>query len=118
MLEGLIRELSDPDDSRFDQEDEHGHYIRDAMYELRRKRRLLPLEVGEHFARASRSNLRYAGVEALSAHADQDALDALLRLYNGSSEWEMRSALSAEIETLAGRLGLTVVEANNTLRTS
>jgi hypothetical protein len=118
VLEGLIRELSDPDDPGYDQEDEHGHHIRAAMHELRRKRRLLPLEVGERFARASRPNLPYAGIEAIAAHADQAALDLLLRHYNGSANWELSIALSGAIETLAGRLGLSIVKVADTLKVS
>jgi hypothetical protein len=109
VLERLIRELSDPDDTRYDEEDEYGHYVRAALHELRLKRRLLPLEVGECFARASRANLAYAGIEAIAAHADRPALDLLLRLQDGSSEWGFRSTLSFAIETLAGRLGLCII---------
>jgi hypothetical protein len=118
VLQGLIRGLSDPDHTRYDQEDEHGHHIQAAMHELRRRRRLLPLEVGERFARASRSNLPYAGVEAIAAHADRPALDLLLRLLNGSSQWELRGILSEKIETLAGRLGLTIVAGDDSLKIS
>jgi hypothetical protein len=89
------------------------------MYQLRRKRRILPLEVGERFARASRSGLPYAGIEAIAAHADRNGLDLLLRLYNATSNWELRSTLSAEIETLAGRLGLSILrEETHTLKVS
>jgi hypothetical protein len=118
VLEGLIRELSDPDDSRYDEEDKFGHHIRAAMYELRRKRRLLPLEVGERFARASRPSLPYAGIMAIAAHTDRAGLDLLLRLHNGSSEWELRSTLSHAIETLTGRLGLKIVRVADTLKVS
>jgi hypothetical protein len=118
VLEGLIRALSDPDDTRYDKEDEFGHRIRAAMHELRRKRRLLPLEVGERFARASRSNLPYAGIEAIAAHADRAGLDLLLRLHNDSSDWELRYYLSGVIETLAGRLGLRIIKVSDALKVS
>jgi hypothetical protein len=109
-LEGLVRDLVDPDDNRLDQEDENGHHIRAAMYELQRKRRRLPLAVAERFARASRSNLAYAGVEAIAVHADRAALELLLRLYNGSSDPIFRGSLSHTTETLAGRLGLIIAQ--------
>jgi hypothetical protein len=118
VLEGLIRGLSDPDDPRYDQEDESGQYIRTAIYELRRRRRLLPLEVGERFARASRSNLRFAGVEAIAAHADRPCLDLLLRLHNDLSDWELRTILVADIETLAGRIGVSILTETHTLKVS
>ena len=109
ILERLISQLSDPDDSRYDEEDPHGQHLHRAMYQLRRKRRILPLEVGERFARASRFALPYSGIEAIAAHADRNSLDLLLRLHNAASNWELRSTLSAEIETLAGRLGLSIL---------
>jgi hypothetical protein len=118
VLEGLIRGLSDPDHPRYDEEDESGHYIRAAIYELRRRRRLLPLEVGERFARASRSNLRFAGVEAISAHADRPCLDLLVRLHNDLSDLELRTILLADIETLAGRLGVSILTETHTLKVS
>jgi catechol 2,3-dioxygenase-like lactoylglutathione lyase family enzyme len=115
VLEGSIRGLTDPDDCRFNEEDEGGHHIRAAIDELRRKRRLLPLAVGERFARASRPNVPYAGIAAIAAHADRAALDLLLQLHNDSSE-RMRDTFSESIETLAGRLGLTVGKVGNVLQ--
>jgi hypothetical protein len=114
VLEGLICGLRDPDDSRFNEEDKTGHHIRTAIDELRRKRRLLPLAVGERFARASRPNVPYAGIAAVAAHADRVALDLLLQLHNDSSE-DMHDQLLESIETLAGRLGLTVGNVGNVL---
>jgi hypothetical protein len=119
MLERLISQLSDPDASRYHEEDPHGQHLRTAMYHLRRKRRILPLEVGERFARARRSGLPYAGVEAIAAHADRNGLELLLRLHNAASDGGLRSTLSAEIETLAGRLGLNISrEETHTLKVS
>lgn len=44
----------------------------------------------------------------ISAHANVAALEVLLRLHNELSDWFIRSYLSDAIETIAGRLGLTV----------
>ncbi len=59
-LETLVCSLTDPDDRRFDVEDEYGLHIRAAINELPREGRLLPMTVGESFARASRANVTYA----------------------------------------------------------
>jgi hypothetical protein len=115
ILEQLINRLPHPDDPQFDAEDEYGHHLRSAIDELRNRRRLLPLRVGEEFARASRPNLIYAGIEVIAAHASREALELLLRLYNDSTEWDKRGSLSEAIETLSGRLSLSIGQSGNTL---
>ena len=117
-LETSVCSLMNPDDARFDAEDEVGHHIRAGIDELRQKRRLLPMTVGERFARALRPNVQYAGVDAIAAHADRAALDLLVRLHNDSRAWQMRGTLSETIETLAGRLGVIVTKAGNDLKCS
>ena len=117
-LEASVCSLMNPDDSRFDAEDELGHHIRAAIDELRQKRRMLPLAVAERFARCSRPNIRYAGIAAIAAGADRTALDLLVRLHNDSSEWETRVDLSEPIESLAGRLNVIVTKAGRDLKCS
>ncbi|MGJ7609233.1 NACHT domain-containing protein [Variovorax sp. LT1R20] len=106
-LESLVCAIEDPDDARYDEEDEHGHKIRNAIDELQRRRRLLSLAQVERFARCSRPNVPYAAANALAAHGNRPALDLLITLHNelGGS---LRSTLFDAVEPVAGRLGLIV----------
>lgn len=108
-LESVIRGLGDPDDMRFDAEDELGSTIRNAIDELRRKRRLLPLSLAERLARAKRPNVPFAGVGAIAAHGSRVALDLLVALYNQTTEGVLRGTVFEAIEPLAGRLGVMIV---------
>jgi hypothetical protein len=115
-LEGIVHGLGDPDDARFDTEDEYGMTIRSAFDELRRKRRLLPLSLAERLARAQRSNVPFAGVEAITAHSNHAALDLLVALHNHRPEAaDLRSTLFEAIEPLAARLGVTIVRVGRSL---
>jgi hypothetical protein len=115
-LQSLVNSLADPDHPRFDAEDSYGNSIRAAIDEVRRKRRLLPLEVCERFARAARPNVPYAGISVIAAHADRAALDLLIRLHNDPPKRDLQSTLSESIEPLAARLGLTIVRSGQNLK--
>jgi hypothetical protein len=115
-LEGWICGLTDPDDHRFDEEDKNGYRIGSMINTLRRKRCLLPLAVGERFARASRAGLCAPGVEAIAAHTNREALDLLLQLYKDLCGWDKRGTLWGSIEILAGRLGLTISKVGDVLQ--
>ncbi len=114
-LENLVLAIEDPDDTRFNGEDEYGHTIRRAIDELRSRRKLLSLSVAERFARAKRHNVPYAGIGAIAAHGNRLALDLLVAIHNEPSRNDMRSELFEAIEPLAGRLGLRVMRAGNRL---
>jgi NACHT domain len=117
-VESLVHAIGDPDDVRFDQEDEHGHTIRAAVDELQRRRRLLPLPLAERFVRANRPNVPYAGVNAIAARGDRSALDLLITLHNEPPKADLRSTLFEAIEPIAGRLGVTVVRDGQRLETT
>ena len=117
-LETLVCSLMNPDDSRFDAEDELGQHMRAAIDELRQKRRPLPLTVGERFARALRPNVPFAGIAAIAAHADRAALDLLVLIHNDSQTWGRRAEFAEATETLASRLGVIVTRAGDNLMCS
>lgn len=106
-LESLVGAIENPDDARYDEEDEYGHKIRSAIDELQRRRRLLPLTQIERFARCSRPNVPYAAAAALAAHGNRSALDLLITLHN-ELRGSRRSTLFDAIEPVASRLGLIV----------
>lgn len=109
QLKRLIYALGDPDDSRFDDEDEYGHKIRSAIDELQRRRLLLPLCLAERFTRCKRPNIPFAGVNAIVAHGNRAALDLLINIYNDPSTVNLESTLLEVIEPIAGRLNVIVV---------
>jgi len=106
-LHQLMLELEDADDPRFDADDKHGHRIRDAIDELQRRRKLLPLAQLAKIARCKRPNVAYAVPRAMAAHASHCALDLMISLHN-----ELRStignSLFEAIEPLAAQLGMQV----------
>ncbi|WP_460109441.1 hypothetical protein [Pseudomonas sp. S3_H04] len=115
-LERLVYALGDPDDARFDEEDEYGHKIRSAVDELQRRRSLLPLSFAERFARCQRPNIPFAGVNSIVAHGNRPALDLLITLYNDPSVSNLKNTLFEAIEPIAGRLGVTVLRADQRLQ--
>jgi hypothetical protein len=106
-LEQAVLTVTDPDAPEYD-DDDYGHYLRSAIDELRRRRRLLPLHAAERFARARKPNVPYAGIAAVGAHADRSAVDLLVRLYSEMNDWHLKSQVMETLETLSGRLGLTL----------
>jgi len=116
QLKRLIYALGDPDDSRFDDEDEYGHKIRSAIDELQRRRLLLPLYLAERFTRCKRPNIPFAGVNAIVAHGNRAALDLLINIYNDPSTANLESTLLEVIEPIAGRLSVMVVREDERLQ--
>jgi hypothetical protein len=115
-LERILK-LLEPDDKKYDAEDDYGHSIRSAIDQLRRNRRLLPLNVCVRFVRASRPNVPYAGIEAISAYADRAALELLIQLHNDGVT-RTASETSDAIESLSARLGLKIEQKNDGLKIS
>lgn len=114
-LQIKIAEL-DPDDAIFDVEDDYGHVFRGAIDELLGKRCLFPLSLGARLVRAKRPNVHAGGVAAIARHANHEAHDLLINLYNELSNWYIRSELSDAIETLSGRLGIVVCRSGRELQ--
>jgi len=111
-LKRLLISTPSFDESAFD-EDDNGHHIRDAIEEIKNRRRLLPLSVAERLARARRPNVPYAAVSMIAAHSTREALEALLRLYADFADWVFRDLILSSIEILSGRLGLTIRRAGD-----
>jgi hypothetical protein len=106
-LHQLVLAIDNPDDARYDAEDEDGHQIRGAIDELQGRRRLLPLAQIDRLARCKRPNIAYTAVNALAAHGSHQALDQMIKLHNELSG-HLRSSLFDAVEPVSGRLGLTV----------
>lgn len=113
-LEEALLTVTDPDAPEYDKDD-YGHDLRSALDELRKRRRLLPLEVGELFARARKPNVPYGGIASIGAHTNRSAVDLLVRLYGDLDDWHYKSQVMETLETLSGRLGLTLRKRGNEL---
>jgi hypothetical protein len=106
-LQRLLPTLPSLDSPEFD-EDDLGQDIRSAIRELRSRRRFLPLDVANRFARENRPDVPFEGIAMLAAHSTREALDVLVSLYNDIDDWATQGVVLESIETLSGRLGLTV----------
>jgi hypothetical protein len=104
----MVLAISDPDDMRYDADDDLGLTLRNALSEVRRRRPLVPFDLAERFARARRANVRYEGVSAIAAHGNRAALELLIRLTGEDRDWFRRDVAANAIETLSARLGVSV----------
>ena len=102
----MVLAIEDPDDSRYDEGDQLGQGMREAVSEVRRWNGPIPLDLATRLTRAGRANVPYAGIAAIGAHGTRDALDLLIALHNEQGDRHHRSTLAGEIETLAGKLGV------------
>jgi len=116
-VERIVSSIDDPDASDYD-EDPYGHTLREAIDELRRRKRVISLELAERFARAKRPNLYFAGIGAIAARADQVCLDTLLELNNDPDQRARLDEIADAIERVAGRLGVTIYGTGGSLRRS
>lgn len=106
-LQGEIVNIGDPDAARF-AEDDYGHTIADAIREVRRRCSLLPLSLLETLIRAKRPNVPIAGVSALEAHGNHEALTLMARLHRELDDYWTQDQLANAIEALSSKLGCIV----------
>ncbi|MBR1225228.1 hypothetical protein JQ600_09890 [Bradyrhizobium sp. AUGA SZCCT0176] len=107
-IKDIVFSAVDPDASEWD-EDQDGHDLRRGLDELRRMRVDVPFDLADAFARARRSNLYYAGVNALEAMATEAALNRLLALYK-QMDPDRQSHTFGAIEVVASRLNVAITE--------
>ena len=114
-LEAAVLALTDPDNSKYDEEDDYGQAMSSAIREARRRRPPLPLALAERFVRANRPNVPFAGVSAIEAHGNWEAMELLIKLHGDVSHWYLKDTLANSIESLAAKLGVIVRREDNTL---
>jgi hypothetical protein len=114
-LKADVLALTDPDDPKYDEEDDYGNAISSAIHEARRRSPLLPLDVAERFVLAKRPNVPYAGVSAVEAHGNLEAMDLLIKLHNDASEWHLKDTLANSIESMAAKLGIVIRRSDKSL---
>lgn len=108
-LTELVLAIEDPDDTRYDKGDQLGHTMRQSVREVRRWRGQISLDLATRLVRSKRPNVPYAGIEAVAAHGDRQALGLLLLLHNETDDWHVRDTIKNKVETLAGKLGAFIV---------
>jgi hypothetical protein len=114
-LKEIVLILTNPDDPKYDQDD-YGHIITGAIHEVRRTSPLLPLTLAETYVRAAKPNLPIAGIGAIEAHANQPALELMIKLHDDLTEWHLKDSLANCIETLSAKLGILVRKSNKSFK--
>jgi len=109
-----VAEIRDVDDVKFN-DDDYGHTLRSAIDELTRLRRPISLEFAEHCVRAKRPNLPIAGIYAIAAYGDRRALDLLVRLHNDGIKRDLQSMILSQLEPIASRFGLAILNVGGRL---
>ena len=89
-----------------------GHILSAVFREVRRRKIAVPLVIAERFVRSKRPNVPGAGISAIAAHANMEALHLLIRLHNTLDDWHERDMLANAIEQLAARLRVTIIRAD------
>jgi hypothetical protein len=107
-LDRTVLAIEDPDNPRYDQDDDFGQTMGSAVKEVRRRRPLIPLTLAAQLVRSKRPNVQYDGTAAIVAHGNRTALNLLLELHAGASDRGQEDALESAIETLSAKLGAVV----------
>ncbi|MDX6285601.1 MAG: hypothetical protein QOG53_1086 [Frankiales bacterium] len=108
QLERAVEGITDPNDPKWNDGHSLGATVGHAVSELRRRKPLLDKELLGRLLRADQFNLFMAGVNALSAHGDRDALERLLAAHREDLGWHEKNELANAIEVLSLKLGLVV----------
>jgi hypothetical protein len=108
QLEQIVIHITDPNDPRWNDGHSLGATVAHAVSELRRRKPLLAKDFLDRLLRADQINLLMAGVHAMSAHGDRDALERLLAAHGEHVDGHERDELANAIEVLSLKLGLVV----------
>ena len=109
-LAKVVTCVCDTKDIRLDASDGLDHSVRAALDELRYKRITLAASSLEGLVRKTTHNAASGAVDMIGARGTREAFDQLLRLYADVTDWFLRGRILAKLETLSGRLSLTVYE--------
>jgi len=107
-LQHLVEGITDPNDPRWSDGNLLGATVSHAIAELRRREPLLDKDMLERFVRADQINLAVAGINALTAHGDLDALERLLAAHRELPVGHERNEVSNAMEVLSRRLGAVI----------
>lgn len=107
-LERAVEGISDPNDPAWNDGNSLGSTVAQAIAELRRRKPLLDKDLLDRLIRADQINLCMAGVKAMSAHGDRDALERMLLAHHEGPGWHEKDELANAIEVLSMKIGVTV----------
>jgi len=107
-LELMVEGISEPNDPKWNDGNSLGSTLGQAVAELRRRRPLLDEDLLDRLIRADQINLVTAGIKALAAHGDRDALERLLAAHREGPDWHEKNELANAIELLSLKLGLVI----------
>jgi len=107
-LQRAVETVEDPNESRWADGNVLGATVGHAIGELRRRSPLLDKAMLERFLRADQVNMATAGVTAIAAHGDLDALRRLVVAHGDPAAGHAQDALANAIEVLSARVGVAV----------
>lgn len=108
QLGQVVAGITDPNDPKWNDGNSLGATVGRAVSELRRRNPLLDKDLLDRLLRADQINLLMAGVKAMSAHGDRDALQRLLSAHREGPGWHERDELANAIEVLSLKVGVAV----------
>lgn len=108
QLERALVGVTDPNDPKWNDGDSLGATLGHAVFELRRRKPLLDKDLLDRLVRANQINLVMAGINALSAHGDRDALERLIAAHRECPGWHEKNELANAIELLSLKLGIVI----------
>lgn len=108
QLERALEGVTDPNDPKWNDGNSLGATLSHAVAELRRRKPLLDKDLLDRLVRANQINVVTAGVNALSAHGDRDALERLLAAHREVPGWHEKNELANAMELLSPKLGIVI----------
>jgi len=104
-LEVEVFAIDDMEGAEWTEDDTMGHTLSHALREVRRRKPLLSSALIEKIVRSAKYNVATAGISALQARGDAEALQRLIDLHKATSDWHLRNSIANVIELVAARQG-------------
>ena len=103
-LERDLLAIDNFDGQVWQEDDEAGHVISSALYQIRQRLPSMPDEFIERLLRSTRYNIASHGIGVLTNRGDEAALTHLIEFYRSATDWVLCDLVANKIELLAARL--------------
>jgi len=91
------------------------HSISSAILELADAKQFLPLSILEKFSLSKMGNVSIRCISMIGKLNSNEAIEALINLHNKPSSYSRQQDIKAELEVLASRFGIRIIEELGTL---
>ena len=95
--------------------DKEDHSISHAIIELTDARQFLPLSILEKFSLSNMGNVSMRCISMIGKLNSNEAIEVLIILHNKSSNYSRQQDIKAELEVLASRFGIRIIEESGML---